>query len=361
MMKAWKKISYLAMLSLLLMTGCTPFVENNEVEDIAPVIFWSLSETDEGKLELSTLVPPLVKEKKRLLTLNVDLLEEGGKEFNLLYYRELKTGQLRMILINEELAKKGIRPILESMLPDPDISQRLFLLIFKGNFKDYIQNQLKQQENLDYFLYNMLRHYDEYNQGEMSIINLHQFMKRLYSPYSFPILPVFKADKDSLMYEGTAFFAEDKLITSIEKLDEQLFQLINNDHYLKLFAIPDLAVTLGHVRSNVKINFNQKQSLISIKVKLDSRIEEYRGEKNILNDKGFYAINQEIESYLEKQTTELFKKMQELKIDPLQIGTNTLSPFSKPMSEKEWLNYWEKANFEVDYNLKIEPLTNVSQ
>lgn len=360
MMKAWKKIAFLAMLSLVLMPGCTPFVENNEVEDIAPVIFWSISETDEGKLELSTLVPPLVKEKKRLLTINVDLIEEGGKEFNLLYYRELKTGQLRMILINEELAKKGIRPILESTLPDPDISQRLFLLIFKGNFKEYIQNQLNQQENLDYFLYNMLKHYDEYNQGEMSIINLHQFMKRLYSPYSFPILPVFKADKDSFIYEGTAFFAEDKLITSIEKMDEQLFQLINNDHYLKLFAIPDLAITLGHVRSNVKINFNQKQSLISIKVKLNGRIEEYRGTKNI-NDKDFYALNQEIESYLEKQTTELLKKMQELKIDPIQIGIHTLRPFSKPMSEKEWLNYWEKASFDVDYNLTVEPLTNVSQ
>ncbi|MFE8699801.1 Ger(x)C family spore germination protein [Cytobacillus sp. FJAT-54145] len=360
-MKAWKKISFIAMLSLVLMAGCTPFVENNEVEDIAPVIFWSISETDEGKLEISTLVPPLVKEKKRLLTLNVDLIEEGGKEFNLLYYRELKTGQLRMVLINEELAKKGIRPILESMLTDPDISQRLFLLIFRGNFKDYIQNQLNQQENLDYFLYSMLRHYDEYNQGEMSIINLHQFMKRLYSPYSFPILPVFKADKDSLIYEGTAFFSEDKLITSIEKLDEQLFQLLSNDHYLKLFAIPDLAVTLGHVRSNVKINFDQKQSLISFKVMLDGRIEEYRGEKNILKDQGFYAFNQEIESYLEKQTTDLLNKMQELKVDPMQIGTNTLSPFSKPMSEKDWLYFWEKANFDVDFNLKIEPLTNVGQ
>ncbi|WP_407272715.1 Ger(x)C family spore germination protein [Radiobacillus sp. PE A8.2] len=360
-MNAWIKKSFLAILSLVLMVGCTPFIENNEVEDIAPVIFWSISETDEGKLEISTLVPPLVKEKKRLLTLDVDLVEQGGKEFNLLYYRELKTGQLRMLLINEELARKGVKPILESMLPDPDISQRLFLLVFKGSFKDYIENQLNQQENLDLFLYNMLRHYEEYNQGEMSIINLHQFMKTLNSSYSFPILPIFKADKDSLVYEGTAFFDEDKLITSIEKMDEQLFQLINNDHYLKLFAIPDLAVTLGHVRSNVKINFNKNKSLISLKINLNGRIEEYRGEKNILDDTGFYAFNQEVESYLEKQTTELLKEMQELKVDPIQIGAHTLKPFSKPLSEKEWLNYWEKANIEVDYNLTIEPLTNVTQ
>jgi spore germination protein len=79
-----KWAALLAMLSsIVLTTGCSPFVEDNTIEDISPVIFWSVSDGGEGKLKISTMVPPLVKEKKRLLTLRVDLMRQGGKEFNL--------------------------------------------------------------------------------------------------------------------------------------------------------------------------------------------------------------------------------------------------------------------------------------
>jgi spore germination protein len=53
--------------------------------------------------------------------------------------------------------------------------------------------------------------------------------------------------------------------------------------------------------------------------------------------------------------------MQEWKVDPLQLGKFSLTPFTKPISEKEWLNYWKKMKINVDYQLHIKPLTNVSR
>ncbi len=331
------------------------------IEEIAPVIFWSINDGGEGKLKISTLVPPLIKEKKRLFTLRVDLLKQGGKEFNLKYYRELKTGQTRIVLINEELAKKGVISLINTLLTDPAISQRLYLVIVKGNFEDYIKNQLDKQEKLDYFLYRMFKHYEKNNQGEMSVVNLHQFKKKLYSPFSYPIMPVFKVSNENFTYEGTAFFRHDKLKATVKNMDDQIFQLIDNDHYLKLFPIPELSTTIGNVRSNVHMELDGKYSSISIKIDLNGRLEEYRGVKNILRNDELAILNKEIESYLEKQTTKLLKKMQEWKVDPLQLGKFSLTPFTKPISEKEWLNYWKKMEINVDYQLHIKPLTNVSR
>nr|WP_277717170.1 Ger(x)C family spore germination C-terminal domain-containing protein [Priestia flexa]WEZ08875.1 Ger(x)C family spore germination C-terminal domain-containing protein [Priestia flexa] len=48
-------------------------------------------------------------------------------------------------------------------------------------------------------------------------------------------------------------------------------------------------------------------------------------------------MKKDIETHLEKQTHELVKKMQELKVDPLQLGIQTKRPFSKPMEEKNGL------------------------
>ncbi len=43
-------------------------------------------------------------------------------------------------------------------------------------------------------------------------------------------------------------------------------------------------------------------------VDLNGRIEEYRGNENILEPGQLAELNQEIKSYLEKQTTALLKK-----------------------------------------------------
>lgn len=344
--------------SIVIIPGCAPFVENNTIEDIAPITFWSISKGEYGKIKMSTLVPPLVNETKSLLTLEVDLLKQGGKDFNLRYYRELKVGQLRMFLIHEELAKQGIITLIDTLLTDYDISQRMYLVIVKGNFDEYINRQSKKQENLDYYLYRMLRHYERKRQGEMTIVNLHEFKNKLFSPFSDPVLPVFKVAKDNFTYEGTAFFSNDKLIETVTSTEDQIFQLLDNDHYLTFFPIHELDVVIGQVRSRVKVDLDKNHSLVTINVKLNGKIAEYQGKKNILNGNELMQLHQEIETELEMKTTDLIKKMQELKVDPLQIGTNTLRPFSKPINEKVWLAAWGKMEIKVNYQLYFESLQN---
>jgi len=117
-------------------------------------------------------------------------------------------------------------------------------------------------------------------------------------------------------------------------------------------------VVIGHLRSRVNVDLDKNLSQVTINVKLNGRIEEYQGNKNILNGNELMQLQQEIETELEMKTTDLIKKMQELKVDPLQIGTHTLSPFSKPVSEKVWLAAWEKMKIKVNYQLYFESLQN---
>ncbi|MFI9608875.1 Ger(x)C family spore germination C-terminal domain-containing protein, partial [Lysinibacillus capsici] len=180
----------------------------------------------------------------------------------------------------------------------------------------------------------------------------------LYTPYSDPFLPVFKIENDAISYEGTALFQNDKLVEIITTFDDRIFQLLKDDYYLSVLPIPDLEVVLGHVRSNTKVEINNSLSTMTYTVNLDSRIEEYRGEKQIFEPKELEDLKKEIQFKLEKQTQELIKKMQELKVDPLQLGIHTLKPFSKPMDEKEWIEIFKKMDIKIDYQLNIVPLTD---
>ena len=356
-MKQLQRMLIIGLIGILGTTACSPFVENNTIEEIAPVIFWYVKETGDGKLKISTLAPPLVKEQKRLLTEEVHLLKQGGREFNLNYFRELKIGQLRVLLLDEKVSKKGIRQLVNTVLIEPAISQRLYLVIVTGDVDDYINNQLTKQPDLDYFLYRMFKHYEK--QGDINIVNLHQFMKKQYSPYADPVLPLFKANHDNFSYEGMALFKDDRLITTIQKRQDEIFQLISNNFYLKTLAIPSLSVSLGKVRSKVDMALNHDYSILTMKVKLEGRVEEYHGGKNIRDRNQFADLKRDIISYLEAQSRDLLKDLQKSKVDPLQIGTLTLTPFSRPMSEQEWFRHWEKMQIKVVYELDIQPLTKV--
>lgn len=244
---------------------------------------------------------------------------------------------------------------------DPDISMRVYLVVVRGDFDEYIKNQLTKQENQDYFLYRMLRHYEKHNQGEMSIVNIHQFMKKLYSPLKDPILPVFQADKNNFNYVGTALFRNDKETMVTQDVSDEIFQLLDNDHFLKVLAIPKLSISLGRVRSNIRMKLSSDYSSLSLHVGLKGRIEEYQGDKNIQNEEELEHLIHEIEVYLEEQTSELLKSMQRLKVDPLEVGTHSLKPFSKPITEEQWLKYWENMKINVDFDIKIQPLINVER
>lgn len=354
-----KMVKRLALIFMALwLTGCATFSDNNIIEEIAPITFLSLSKGDEGKIKISTALPSLSKEKRRVMSQEVSLLKEGVRNFNLSFYQEIKSGQMRMLIINEELGKEGILSIINVLLTDPDISLRIYLVIVKGNFDEYLENQLDQHD-IDYSFYRMLKHYEEKNQGELTVVDLQEFKNLIYTPYSDPFLPVFKIEEnDVISYEGTALFQNDKLVETITSFDDRIFQLLNNDHYLKNLTIPGLEVVLGHVRSKTNMDIDKSLSTMTYTVSIDSRIEEYRGEKQLFDPKDLEDLKKDIQSNLEKQTQELVKKMQKLKVDPLQLGIHTLKPFSKPMDEKKWIEHFEKMDIKIDYQINIEPLTD---
>jgi spore germination protein len=343
----------------LLTTGCSTFVENNKIEEIAPVVFWALRQGENGKIKISTIAPPLIKEQKRLLSLEVDLLKLGSKDFNFKYYRELKNGQIRLLMIDEELAKQGIHSLINTLSLDPEISPRLYLVVTKGNVEDYITRQLEKQEDLDFFIYRLFKHYEANNEGVITVVNLHEFIKKLYLPYASPIMPAFKASKEDFIYEGTAFFQNDRLKAIAKAKDEQVFQLFNHQHYAKLLSIPELSVGIGHVRSKINWSIQPDRSSSKLVVDLYGSIEEYRGDKDIMNPVEVAQLNKDIQTILEDQTRELLTKMQQWKVDPLQVGNRTLKPFARPVSKQQWFKDWEHMKIDVAYRIHLLPLSNL--
>ncbi|WP_244935601.1 Ger(x)C family spore germination C-terminal domain-containing protein [Paenibacillus glycanilyticus] len=329
------------------------------IEEITPIIFWSVQEAEDGKITISTLVPPLIKEKKRVLNLKVSLINEGNKGFNLNYHNELKAGQIRLLLVDEAYAKRGLTRLINTVLTDPNISQRLYLVVTKGDFNEFLAKHLDETDNIDYYIYRMFKHYEKKKQGEITVVNLHQFMKMLYSQVSDPQLPVFRAAGDQFLYEGTAFFDQDTMVAEIRGKDDQINQLLYRDRFVRYLVLPELSVTLGHIRAHTRKKLTPDLSSLSIEIDVKGRINELDSLARIEDNYQFAALSQKIERYLEENVISLLSQMQKLQIDPLQIGALTAKPFSRPITRDTWDRHWSTMKINVKVRLHLEPLTKV--
>ena len=107
----------------------------------------------------------------------------------------------------------------------------------------------------------------------------------------------------------------------------------------------------------MKKHVNLKDHTVVLKIQYQGRIDEYRGSKDLNSQADFYELTDEIKDYLEEGTVSLLNTFQELGVDPLENGRQTLTPASKSMSAEEWLTFWKSAKIKVDCSIELEPLT----
>lgn len=343
------------MLLIFMVFGCSSFdVKSNTVEEISPTILLYLDRDKNGKLQMSTLIPPLKKERKSLITIHAGLMKEGRSLMDHKYYREMKSGQLRILAVSERLARNGIMDVINTMLLDPEISDRVYLAVVQGDMRNYLKNQLLQeQEQIDFYLYNMLSHYEK--QKELTIANLHQFMESLYDPYADPIIPFFSVSKDEIVYQGTALFKDEVMKGVIHPPDDVFFQILSRKTSLqKTIPLPALDTTLGEVHSTRRIRFNDSFRKAQIEVQLRGRVEEHRGNRDFNDPSEAASWIRRMERQIEAEMERLIHRFQSLSVDPIPIGKHTLSLMRRPFGEEQWKKHWPHMQVNVRVHVNLE-------
>lgn len=340
----------------LILTGCNALSMTNIIEEISPTVLLFVDRNEQGNLEQTVIIPPVRKENTQLLTTEVTFMKEARNEFNKNFYREMKSGQLRILMTTKQIATEGLLPILNTLVLDPEITNRLFVVIVEGDFIDYLNNQLKhkQEAPLEVYLYKMMSHYE--HQGEFTVINLHNFMERYFSEYADPIAPIFKVTEHKLSYKGTALFQDDQMVSHTEELQEILFQFLTKKNtFRKIAPLPKLELSIGALFTNTQITVLPKPA-VHIQLDLTGRLEEYHGERNLMDYKEATLLQQDIESYLEDELVAMTRKLQQLGIDPFRIGEKTMTPLQRPYTDEQWREVWKKIPIEAKVNLQLDSL-----
>ena len=310
-----KKI--LIIITIFLLTGC---YDQKELNKIAILTATEINKIDDEFIINAQIVNPQSPDK----TTNVESpffiytgrgksIQEAYRQIKLKSSRYLYPDHLRVIIINENLAKEDVTEIMDFYLRDPSIRTEFNVLI--GQNDDILSiitplNQISASSIVDTLKIN------KNFQGVTNLTTLNEMAIMYLNPHTEIILPSIKlenknedTDKEentqstklNSMYElsGLAIFKDNKLKGYLTNEQSITYNIIKNNVENSIITYEcekDKYLTIEMITSKSKIT--TKNQKINIAINIQATINESSCNVKLNNKQNINYIEKELEKYL---------------------------------------------------------------
>ncbi|PWK16297.1 Ger(x)C family spore germination protein [Tumebacillus permanentifrigoris] len=364
----WQKRSRPLLLALALtvaVAGCArPYV----LEDLGMILTGGYDLSKDGKL-LVTITMPDISENGGNQTLTLtskgDLSKEARENIGLATDRQIVSGQMRVAVFSEELARKGIWRVLDTLMRDVNITKTLVLCVSEGKASDLLKNKVPTRPSSGRYLYELLKKSQKnYAVPKTSI----QDFERLYLDQgSDPMIPLVKLENKVIVAAGTALFHNDKYVGSISPEETKMMLLLRGTgeggdikqtlHTKGRDGINDqVMLTFVRTKHKLKVEMKNNRPHLIYDVKVSGQIIEYSGDDDLTDDKVRKNVESQIQAGLTSRMKDLIDQFQnKFHVDPLGMGTHIKAAalYKQPWTEDLWRSVYEKADIDVNFKLKI--------
>ena len=307
----------LLLISILLLTGC---YDRKELNKITIVTATEINKINDEFVINAQIVNPQSPDK----TTNVEApffiytgkgktIQEAYRQIKLSSSRYLYPDHLRVLIINENLAKEDVSEILDFYLRNPVIRTEFNVLIGKDN------NILSPITPLNQISASSINDTLEVNKNYLGVANLTSLSKMatMYlNPNTEIVLPSIKLNsinkeidkeentkstKVNSIYElsGLAIFKDNKLkgyLTNDESITDNLIKNNTKNNIIVYECNDNNYLTLEIITS--KTNITTKNEKINIKININATINESTCNINLNNEKNIILLEKNLKTYL---------------------------------------------------------------
>ena len=355
-----KKFTLYSLL-LVLLTGC---VQSEILDDLNIETAKGYDVAGEKLIRGTALYPRYLSDKK---IENVTLTAEAESTREVLNILEKKSemplvrGSLENVIISEEMAKKGLLHIADSLQRDASVGARVMLLVSDSTAEEILNADFGIKGTSDY-ISKLISH--NMKRGDLASSNLHLFLFTFYQKGQTPYLPIIERTKDqSIGISGVALFKNDKMIDRIDKKNMFYFKLLA-DKYSEgnqVVKLPEegikdkknIEASVTSLQSKHKIDINHKEDPVDFTVTIDITgiIKEFTGKK--LTPPKVQKIEEAMEKDIEERCLNMLTEFQKKGIDPVGFGQR-MKHKVRGMDFKKWEEeQYPNAKIKVKANVKI--------
>jgi spore germination protein len=361
--------------SFILMSGC---LQQKPLEELGLVTAMGYDKEDEqlrGTIVYYEFDPLHTNNSKIVSTLGNTIKGIRHTE-NLSSSRKLVSGQLRIAIYGEELAKEGIISYIDTLSRDSEVGTMVYLSVAENSAYDLINNSQQSQEitNVGTYLYDLISQ----NVEAESLVSptLHEFMQCYYSEGRDPVLPMLDFTDDTLLIKGLALFKDEKMKGIID-IDKSFYLKLMLDPYRAgtiEIALPkkklgtfikkreqiqndskNLFVSIDHLESSVDIKLEDINSTdFKINVDVVTRMQEISEDYDLGNPNALALIEEEIGNVMKRKMGKIIQEFQSLGVDPIGFGNYYRSKVGyEKFSREKWEGIYPEATFSIEVKTKI--------
>lgn len=295
-MKAWKKSILLLEVALtgLLFTGCFNY---HEIETGTIVAGAALDRGQGGYKYHMTFETLSMSNAKDQATKSVLLESDGDTVFDCLRNvagitdKRLYFSDCKVVIVSEDLAREGIRPVLDFSIRDhePRITQRL-VVSGEKTAADILKAKLGTAEAVSYHLSEALEE-NQKVQGHILPYSLYQIYNQISSQSQAFTLPAVRVipmqDHSALELETNAIFQQDKMIGYMPKEECIYYMMLKSGVQGGILLtgtqpnVKNIALEIKKENSEIKPEVSGNSVTMNIQIQLGVNI----GEENDKNKK----------------------------------------------------------------------------
>ncbi|MFC4778750.1 Ger(x)C family spore germination protein [Paenibacillus sp. GCM10023252] len=348
------------MAGMLLLTSCATTTDKKVLDDQALAIAMSFDQGHAKKLDIVAGVPNPIKEteeKLEVIHVSAQGVTEGWDLLRRKAGRYVVPGQLRLILIEEQLARSGMESILNPLYRDPNVNTGILLAVTKGKAGPYVEARYKDKSISPVYLYGLISREERITDPNFG--RLGNMVRELHTSGLDITVPLLKRSSTDMSAEGLAIIQQGKMVGSVSKSDFPYYYLLKGVSYNDIITMmlrPDDegAVSLSFSKNRREIILDPKHPhLAHMNIFLQGQLLENK-DYPVNTQQEVDALTAVMEQELKEHCQQLLSKLQAMSADPLGIGRYYYARLHPAdWSDEWWMNEFKKMRFELEVQVRV--------
>ncbi|MCK4258319.1 MAG: Ger(x)C family spore germination protein [Halanaerobiales bacterium] len=360
--------------SIIFLNGCWNY---REIDDLAIVLGAAIdiNSKDDYIVTVEILNPQTSGKGTEFVPVLFSI--EGKSIFDAIRNFVSRTGKklywshTKVIIICEEVARKGIIPVLDFVHRDGEVRSDMWILISKEKTaKEILKSDIKINNSVSFHLEGILK-------SQISImkypkIELWNFIQRFSATGISPILPStniidYNGQKLSQVY-GTTIFKGDKMIGFLNGIDTRSMLWITEEDIGGILVQVDekngsksrITYEVFSVERMIKPIYDKGQLTMKIDIKTKLGVGELSKTSPKYYDEGtLKVLEDKIEIYLKDQIKKVIEKVQKEYQSDI-FGFGSILQIEMPDVWRKYENNWDEVFSQLQTQIHVEANINTS-
>jgi len=386
------------LITSILLTGCNGAKELDEVGNVIAIGLDTCDEEGKFLVSYQFAVPQPeggkadASKSTFTITNKVSTTSEALNRVNSQIEYEPSMAHTKMIILGEELARRGVDAVLTPYMRYREYRGSMFVLVARGRAKEILE------KNKPPFNTSMSKYYEEMlasgsYAGYYLRTSLHQYYMRTKNNSGQPYMTLVALNPDSgeghistekvpgeknngyeagniprsggdpLEFAGTAIFANDKMVGMLSTTETRMLAMLIGEYSSGFLSVEDpldsryfinINLRLGS-KPQIKVELVEGRPIIHIKILLEGDISNIGSGINYEQQGYIEQLEAQVSTIYEQQMSNMIRRTQELNSDVAGFGYYLRPAFqtNQEYADYQWNDKYRQAEVFVDIDTKV--------